>query len=157
MPKQNTNQQNTTHLAVRMADLTFNLLENCQEKQEFIAEKLNLSVSEFRCLRSFHNDSVLSVKETAARMNLTSSRLTRIIDGLVEKGFVTRNLNVDDRRVMDVALTAEGESVSKRLNKDYTELHEEILGNISPESRDAVIQALDKLSLAMNKWMDSDR
>ncbi len=142
-------------LAERMADLTYKLLENCTEKQEFIAEKLQLSLSEFRCLRSFNTDTTLSVKELASRMNLTSSRLTRIIDGLAEKQFVTRTINGRDRRVMDVTLTKEGLSVTRRLNQDYVAIHEQILGNIPANSRPAVIRALDDLSNAMTAWAKS--
>jgi len=139
-------------LAQRMADLTYKLLENCTEKQEYIAEKLNLSLSEFRCLRIFADDTTLSVKELATRMNLTSSRLTRIIDGLVDKDFVTRTINTHDRRVMDVSLTRDGRDVAQRLNSDYVSLHQDILASIPASSRTAVIRALDELSLAMNAW-----
>ena len=137
-----------------MADLTYSLLENCQEKQEYIARQLNISVSEFKCLRSFHSDTVLAVKDIAARMNLTSSRLTRIIDGLVLKEFVTRDINPQDRRLMDVRLTEKGKGVAQQLDKDYTLLHEQILSNIDPDSRSAVITALENLSVAMNAWIE---
>ena len=143
-------------LAEKMADLTYKLLENCTEKQEYIAEKLNLSISEFRCLRSFYIDTTLSVKELASRMNLTSSRLTRIIDGLVAKNFVTRTINAEDRRVMDVALTKDGFSVTRRLNTDYVSIHEQILDKIPQNSRAAVIRALDDLSNAMSAWAKSE-
>jgi DNA-binding MarR family transcriptional regulator len=141
-------------LASKMADLTYSLLENCQEKQEYIAHQLKISVSEFKCLRSFHDDTVLSVKDIARRMELTSSRLTRIIDGLVERGFVTRDINASDRRVMDVTLTKKGKSVAHQLDRDYTELHDQILSNIDPPSRVAVIAALERLSAAMGAWVE---
>lgn len=147
-------QETDQSLAVKMADLTYSLLENCQEKQEYIAEQLNISISEFKCLRSFHQDSVLSVKEIAGRMGLTSSRLTRIIDGLVEKKFVTRDINAHDRRLMDVALTESGATVAFQLDKDYTKLHSQILSNIDPASREAVIFALENLSAAMQSWIE---
>ena len=143
-------------LAEKMADLTYKLLENCQEKQEYIAQQMNISVSEFKCLRSFRSDPVLSVKEIAQRMNLTSSRLTRIIDGLVLKELVTRDINTSDRRLMDVALTAKGKEISFRLDKDYTHLHQEILANIEKPSRQAVITALENLSRAMSAWVVRD-
>ena len=58
---------NDQQLAERMADLTYRLLENCTEKQEYIAEKFALSLSEFRCLRSVQSDKTLCVKDIAQR------------------------------------------------------------------------------------------
>jgi MarR family transcriptional regulator, 2-MHQ and catechol-resistance regulon repressor len=144
---------NDQQLAERMADLTYRLLENCTEKQEYIAEKFALSLSEFRCLRSFQGDKTLCVKDIAQRMNLTSSRLTRIVDGLVAKQHVTREINPIDRRVMDISLTPEGIAISRRLNIDYVSLHHQILETIPPTVRHTVIKALDELALAMSTWM----
>lgn len=144
---------NKAPLADTMAELTYTLLENCQEKQQYIAENLKLSVSEFKCLRSFRNEGILSVKELAKRMNLTSSRMTRIIDGLVEKGYVTRDFNPQDRRVIDVALTKEGTEITRKLNIDYVSIHEDILSHMQPSSRPAVIKALRELSEAMKAWI----
>jgi DNA-binding MarR family transcriptional regulator len=140
-------------LAVKMAELTYRLLEHCQEKQEYIAGKLNVSVSEFKCLRSFRDATILSVKAIAERMSLTSSRLTRIIDGLVEKNLVTRSINTEDRRLMDIELTPEGRNLAQQLNRDYSGVHEQILSNLPPESRRAVIQALEDLAYAMSTWV----
>jgi hypothetical protein len=36
-----------------LADLTFNLLATCQEKESRLAEQHGLTQAEFRCLRSF--------------------------------------------------------------------------------------------------------
>ena len=143
---------NTQQQAEIMADLTFKLLENCQEKQEYISRQMNLSVSEFKCMRAFRDDKVLSVKEIASRMNLTSSRLTRIIDGLVTKNLVSRDLNHQDRRFMDVALTAQGETITRRLNAEYVKIHLDILNHLDHVSRPEVLRALDELYIAMSAW-----
>ena len=142
-------------MAEQMAELTYQLLENCTEKQEYIAEKFHLSLSEFRCLRAFREDRTLSVKDIAHRMNLTSSRLTRIVDGLVKKNYVTREINAMDRRVMDITMTPDGASVAGNLNCDYVSLHEQILEKIPASTRQSVIRTLGELAVAMTTWMQS--
>jgi DNA-binding MarR family transcriptional regulator len=52
----------------------------------------------------FNTNEVVNNKLIAERMNLSPSRLTRIIDGLVQKGYITREINPSDRRNMKVAL-----------------------------------------------------
>ncbi|MDZ7307876.1 MAG: MarR family transcriptional regulator, partial [candidate division KSB1 bacterium] len=118
--------------AERLADLTFELLERCQLKRERMAEQLDLTVAEFKLLRGFQQDDVLSVSELARRVDLTSSRLTRIIDGLVEKGIVRREIGSSDRRVMNVTLTAKGREVRAELRRIFVQTHEEIIALLPP-------------------------
>ncbi len=73
-------------LAEKLADLTFELLEHCEEKRQRIAKDIGLTVGEFKVLRALGPNEVVSVGEIAERLQLSSSRLTRILDGLVEKG-----------------------------------------------------------------------
>jgi MarR family 2-MHQ and catechol resistance regulon transcriptional repressor len=135
--------------AERLADLTLGLVGCCQSKQEEIAERAHLSLSEFKCLRAFRRDTEMSVKDIAHRMNLTSSRLTRIIDGLVKKRFVTRHIDPNDRRIINVRLTKQGEAVSKKVTNDCTHVYEQVLGILQSKDHDRIIQAVNELADVM--------
>ena len=80
----------TNQTAVRLADLTFSLLQRCQEKEAWLAEVHGLFQAELKCLRLFGSDESLNNREIAKRMKLSPSRLTRIIDGLEKKGYMKR-------------------------------------------------------------------
>jgi DNA-binding MarR family transcriptional regulator len=138
--------------AEKMADLTFELLDQCAFKQEQMAKKLDLTVAEFKLLRSFRNDQILSVSELAKRMDLSNSRLTRILDGLVEKKFVIRELGQKDRRMMEIKLTASGKKIQDEINKIYINTHKDILDLLPQGADDSVIFAMEKLRDAMKKW-----
>jgi len=138
--------------AEKMADLTFELLDQCAFKQEQMAKKLDLTVAEFKLLRSFRNDQILSVSELAKRMDLSNSRLTRILDGLVEKKFVIRELAQKDRRMMEIKLTASGKKIQDEINKIYINTHKDILDLLPQGADDSVIFAMEKLRDAMKKW-----
>ena len=131
--------------AETLADLTLALVGCCQRKQERIAERARLSLSEFKCLRAFRNDTELSVKDIAHRMSLTSSRLTRIIDGLVRKHYVTRHIDPQDRRIINVRLTRQGEIVARKVTNDCTHVYEQVLGTIDPRDHAQIISAVDQL------------
>lgn len=138
--------------AERMADLTFALLEHCQLKQEQMANNLSLTVAEFKLIRSFREDHTLSVGELAKRMELSSSRLTRILDGLVEKKLVVRELDSADRRVMDVQLTVSGKKIQNSINEIYVKTHRDIIDLLPRGADQSVIFAMEKLQEAMKKW-----
>ncbi len=144
----------TDSTASRLANLTFSLLANCQEKEVHLAELHGLTQAEFRCLRLFGSDESLNNKTIAERMNLSPSRLTRIIDGLVKKRYIRRNIDSNDRRNMRVNLSAKGIALVQQLNKAYVDIHEEILMDIDPSQHEQLIVAMTHLLEALEKWLE---
>ncbi len=144
----------TNSTASRLANLTFRLLANCQEKEEHLAELHGLTQSEFRCLRLFGTDESLNNKTIAERMNLSPSRLTRINDGLVKKKYIRREIDLKDRRNMKVNLSKKGKSLVQQLNKAYVDIHEEILQDIDPSNHEQLITAMMHLLEALEKWLE---
>ncbi len=142
-----------TENASRLADLTFKLLANCQEKEARLAENHGLTQSEFRCLRLFNMDDVLNNKQVAERMNLSPSRLTRIIDGLVAKGYIIRQIEPSDRRNMKVTLSKRGKVIVQKLNDAYVKIHKEILEDIDKNQHKPLINAMENLLVALQKWI----
>lgn len=144
----------TNSTASRLANLTFSLLANCQEKEVHLAELHGLTQAEFRCLRLFGTDESLNNKTIAERMNLSPSRLTRIIDGLVKKRYIRRDIDPNDRRNMKVNLSTKGKSLVQQLNKAYVDIHEEILMDIDPSQHEQLIVAMTHLLEALEKWLE---
>lgn len=139
--------------AEKLANLTFSLLANCQEKEVRLAEIHGLTQAEFRCLRLFDTDETVNNKKIAERMNLSPSRLTRIIDGLVNKEYIIREIDPNDRRNMRVTLSHKGQSLVKQLNKAYVDIHREILKDIDPDQHETLTTALEHLLEALEKWL----
>ena len=144
----------TNSTASRLANLTFSLLANCQEKEVHLAELHGLTQAEFRCLRLFGTDESLNNKTIAERMNLSPSRLTRIIDGLVEKRYIRRQIDSSDRRNMKVNLSKKGKSLVQQLNKAYVDIHQEILMDIDPSQHEQLIIAMTHLLEALEKRLE---
>ena len=136
-----------------LAELTFSLLATCQEKETRLAEQHGLTQAEFRCLRSFGTEESLNNKKIAERMNLSPSRLTRIIDRLVRKDYVVREINNTDRRNMSVSLSGKGMQVVQLLNQSYLDIHREILEDIEETQHTPLITAMTSLLSALKKWV----
>jgi len=140
-----------------LANLTFNLLARCQEKDARLAEEHRLLEAEFKCLRLFGVDETLSNKEIAKRMNLSESRLTRIMDGLVQKGYMKREIDKSDRRLMKLSLFRKGKMLTNKLNNGFIEIHSEILQDIDVSQHESLITAMENLNLAVEKWLQRPR
>ncbi len=143
----------TNQNAERLADLTFSLLQRCQEKEAWLAEEHGLFQAEFRCLRLFGSDETLNNKQLAKRMNLSPSRLTRIIDGLEKRGYMQREIAQKDRRNMRIFLSRRGKILTKKLNKAFIDLHSEILQDIDVSQHEPLITAMGHLQSSIEKWL----
>lgn len=142
--------------AKELTDITFNLINNCQEKEIKIAGIYGLSQAEFKCLRFFEVGEKINNKNIAGRIKLSPGRLTRIIDGLVKKGLVIRELNYDDRRNMEVSLTSDGVVLLGKINETYLNIHKEILSSTGDIGQKEILQALKILVDSLDKWISKN-
>jgi DNA-binding MarR family transcriptional regulator len=80
-----------------------------------IARELGLRPAAMGALRTLDRPRAMS--EIASVLHCDNSNVTGIVDGLEEKGLVTRQPAAHDRRVKLIALTAEGRRVRTRLTR----------------------------------------
>lgn len=147
----------TNQTAKSLAELTFSLLPICHQKEARLAEEHGLYQAEFKCLRLFGSNENINNKEISKRMNLSPSRLTRIIDGLVKKGYMQRKIDQTDRRNMRVFLSKRGKTLTGKLNKAFIDLHSDILKNIDTSQHKSLIIAMENLNLAIEKWLQKPK
>jgi len=139
--------------ASKLAELTFNLLEDCHQKEIQLAKRYGLTTAEFHCLRLLNVGEVINNKDLAAKLKLSAGRLSRIVNGLVEKGYTTRKTVPSDRRSLHVSLSEKGEEMVGYLNQAYVKIHEEILSNVDSSIHKDLIAGMTELLSALRKWM----
>lgn len=139
--------------AYKLADLTFHLMANCLAKEEKVAASHNIKQAEYRCLRAFENDECLNNNVLAKRLHLSPSRLTRIVTGLISKGYLSRSMNFSDKRYIYLQLSPQGKEVVKEVNQAYVRIHREILSNIETEQHAPLITAMNHFLKALEKWI----
>lgn len=87
--------------------------------------------------------------KTAAEINQhlchDSGALTRVIDQLEERGFVRRERNNQDRRMMELILTQEGEAIVNVASKMVFAHYNALLTDYTPEEIDSLVHLLARL------------
>ncbi len=78
--------------------------------------------------------------------NCDASNITGIVDGLEEKGLVTRSEDPNDRRVKIILLTAKGKDLQKILIAGFIQIDEEILQDLTADELKAFRAIVIKLS-----------
>ena len=153
MANPKSNQEHTESLL----ELILQLVKFCQAKEQYFANRHNLTTVELRCLQHFKTSHCASVKELSQGMELTSGRITHIITSLEKKKLVTREIDENDRRGINVCLTKKAIPFTQVLNKNYIDLHEKILENIHIEERKSIIKALEELVRAFTVWNENKK
>lgn len=137
----------STSLWVRF--LRFNLLSHKRLEDEL--EKLALTAPQFYVLATIGYAGGLPFGEIGAKMMVTVSNLTGIVDRLEEKKLVSRKRDLRDRRVVHVVLTEKG----AKLYKSTIPLFEKSISQIfspldKPQQKElsALLRKLNRLSMA---------
>jgi DNA-binding MarR family transcriptional regulator len=108
------------------------------------AEDFGISVEQFHILRHIRKG-ITSVSELAEVKRISRPAISQGVDGLVEKGLISRRQDADDRRFVHLMLTEDGEGL---LNRIFQENRAWMMGKISileAEEMVSVINALDVL------------
>jgi len=140
-----------------LANLVFNLLPKCQQKETWLAENNGVLLAELKCLRLFETNNKINNKFIANYLNMSQSRSTRIVDGLVKKGYLIREEKPEDRRNIEVALLKKGKILTNKLKKDYINLHSTILDKIDKSQHNSLIAAMENLNSATEIWLQKPR
>jgi len=85
-----------------------------QDYSHEVSEKFGITGPQLWALKAIFENESLSLSDLSERMYLHPSTITGVIDRLEKKGYVIRNRDKVDRRVIYVQLTAEGKRLAKR-------------------------------------------
>ena len=116
---------------------------------QYQCERFELPDAELRCLSLFGEERYLTAKGLALKMNVVKSRVSKIIDGLIKKNLIQRIKDPEDSRVSLLSLTPNGQKKLNDINAFLEEVHYQVLLQLVPEQRMAVLTNLDILKASM--------
>ncbi len=105
----------------------------------------DLSVAQFRTLAFLNRYAGASLSDVADHVGLSLPSMSKLIDGLVARGYVVRKVSSADRRRVTLALTAAGRSTLQAVHQETQARLAELLATLSPIERAAVAQAMQAL------------
>ena len=100
------------------------------------------SLSEVMALGELAEVEAMSQHELAGLLGLEKSTVSRLVAGLVERGWVTRSRNSDNRRLYRLALTEDGRAIAGSVGEELKARHEQLLGELTPDERRALAVGL---------------
>ena len=116
---------------------------------QYQCERFQLPDAELRCLSLFGQERYLTAKGIALKMNVVKSRVSKIIDGLIKKQLVQSIKDPEDSRISLLSLTSVGQKKLNEINRFLGDLHGQVLSQMAPDQRQAMLTNLDILKASM--------
>jgi DNA-binding MarR family transcriptional regulator len=104
--------------------------------------ELDSSFSQVKMLFLLEDGGEHAVKEIAQHLGLSLPAASRAVDGLIQRGYVSRRASAEDRRSRLVALTDEGRAVVDRVLRARLQTLEQFAAELTPQERDCLYTAL---------------
>ena len=120
----------------------------------FRENAVDLSLDEFIILLriQFYYDS--TQQKLADHLQKDKSIVLRQINGLLDKNYVTRTVDPNDKRKKNLVLTTEGTQILERSKEVSRQVSEELLKGISPENRKIFEQVVEMMRI--NAGLEND-
>ncbi len=102
----------------------------------------DLSVPEFRTLAYIHRHPGASLSEVAEHIGLMLPSMSKLVDGLVARGLITREPCAEDRRRVTLGITARGRNLWETAREATLSSLAHRLEPLSESERTTVIRAM---------------
>jgi DNA-binding MarR family transcriptional regulator len=106
----------------------------------------DVSVCQSHALDRLRRLGPLTMNSFAELLYIEKSTASRLVDGLVEKGYVTRTKSAEDGRRTEIAITRSGERLAARVEGDMVRAQAAVLEDFTADERTAIAQAIEKLA-----------
>ncbi len=117
-------------------------------------EHFEISIEQFHILRHIRKG-FQSVSELADVRQISRPAASQNVDGLVEKGLISRHQDPNDRRYVHLKLTPSGENLLSEIFRENRDWMVKKLSTISPEELSKILSALETLSVLRDTFEET--
>lgn len=114
--------------------------------------KLPVNITQERVLMTISKIPNLNMKELCAHIGLEKSSLTRVIDSLIDEGFVARTNDLNDRRKINCSLTKKGLTQANIIEKLMMKHIDIFFSDLSKDEKDKLIHNLSDAVDTLSKY-----
>jgi len=112
----------------------------------------SISIAQLHALRTL-DEADRTAGELARAIVVSLPSLTQLVDGLVERGYVARRTDPDDRRKVRLSITVRGRDLYHRARQAAEARIDDLLQDLTPEQRTALVEGLEALHSAIHaQW-----
>lgn len=124
------------------------LMQTSKSIHERIKEEMTrnkLSITEFSVLEVLYQKGKQTIQQIGNCILISSGSMTYVIDKLEQKGLINRNDCPNDRRVIHVTLTDEGNELMEEIMPKHHKLVDHMFDSLNSNEAETLVQLLKKV------------
>lgn len=129
--------------------IVYQMKKKCAHIDQKLMDELGISQSELLFFSSLEECSVISSYELARAMGLSPSRVSRVVDKLVNSGYLDRATDSSDRRAITLCLTAKGKEIKNKIDEERQLCENQVLKVLPNEEVEKFREIIDKIIRAI--------
>lgn len=139
----------------RFFEIVLMIKRTCVDTEETIRGEFRLTQAELNGLLAVGPEECLSGAEFSLRMGISPSRGSRVLAGMVRKGFLKSAPIPDDRRSVTISLTPKGRKMRADLERRMNACGESLLSPLSAGQKMRLTGAFGLIEKAFDKDTNS--
>jgi DNA-binding MarR family transcriptional regulator len=112
---------------------------------------INITPLHFEILFLLNKDGPMHIAAIGNRLQIARAQMTQLIDRLVDLRLAERNVDIKDRRTINVSLTEKGRAFLKEQMHNLNSVTREILSSLTDDELEQISTSLIKLRDALVK------
>ena len=132
-------------MAQKLFELIITLRKKCLQTEEAIRSELKLTPGEFNGLLSIESGEKVPGLVFSHRLGLSASRGSRVLNRMLDNGYITLSTVPDDRRSAEASLTHKGTRMRQSILELMEACEKKIVSQLSGKETELVMRTLQRL------------
>ena len=128
------------------ADSVRALAQAVSKSTATVLEKYNITGMEFTLLKSFLGREEWTASQLTDVLPVKAPRISRLVNGLVERGLLKRSIPRHDRRVVVLTLTDEGRESAADIHEQVDEYQSRLMRDINEDEKKRFLSTAAKIA-----------
>ena len=114
-------------------------------------EAVSINKQECRVINMVGQYQPIMMREIAERAKLSITNTTGIVDKLVKRKYLRRDRSDEDRRIVRIFLTSEGEKIYAMEIENYRRVSQAILDGLEEPEQQEMLRMMQKVAVHLNR------
>ena len=128
-------------------------IKDVEEKALLSGEFSDMTYNDFHVIDAIGPGESRASSDVSKKLNVTMGTLTKAIDGLVNKGYVSRERSETDKRKVMLSLKEKGIAAYRKHEKFHKDMVSSVLSQMSDTDAEVLARTLNRLQIYFNKQL----
>ncbi|OBZ14853.1 transcriptional regulator [Bacillus sp. FJAT-27264] len=150
------NLDNEQHqLDLRLIRVYMNSVKSVVELMKKDISRYGLDIGAFHILEFLYNKGPHAIQKIGEKFSIPSGSVTYVVDKLEKKGFIQREVSAEDRRLVMIKLTDDGQALFDDIFPKHAQTIADMLSVLADEDKHQLTELLKKLGMQAESKLKS--